>query len=370
MMERILYMGLNKFKNNILSKIIIILELVLIIYLLNVMIGMWRHYTYVLDMVKDMNIEKSYHISEYKGSKYEDKDYTVGELEKSETTDGLEVMIYNDSIIKNIHLPLSKGIWFTEYSDEEIPIILSYSYAKTYKLKIGDIIEKELNNKDFRKKINCKVIGILSKQNYYFNLSVTSSELKWNNLFVAYEEVGIINSNELITYPEKPKIIFMEKEQKNKSVIIDELSKHGLITSSSKLTENTKNQLSYKLREQLIMWILLLSLIIATLTSNNMLEKIYEEKEFAIYYMLGLSWANCIIIEIIRSITHVLIASILAAILIGFTYNQNAYKSLIMDGYNYLISAGVILVIYMTSSLWIVIELLKTNPVDLIRRNE
>ena len=330
MIERIIYIGFNKFKNNIPSKIIMIIELVLIMYLLNIMIGMYRHDTYVLNMIKDMNLGESYHISEYNGSLYEDRYYDVGELEKSETNDGLKVMIYNNAIVENIHLPLSKGFWFTEYTGNKLPIILSYSYARTNKIKIGDIIEKEIYNNGNKRVIICEVIGILAKQNYYINLSVTSSELKWNNIFVTHEETAIINNNSFIRYPEKPKMIFMKNKENNK-VIVEELSKQGLLTSSFNLTKNTKNHLYYKLEEQLILWVLLLSLIIVTLVSNNMLEKIYEEKEFAVYYMLGLSWANCIIVEIIRSVLHVLIASILAIILIKCTYSQNGYSNLYMD---------------------------------------
>ncbi len=382
MIGRIIYIGLNKLKRDIWARIFICVQLVLIIYLFNLTIGMWRHETYILNMVNTMNLKNAYYCSNDFESFDSTNTVSIGEITqafgklKNQNKTTLKIKVYDEEITKNITLPLSKGIWFEEYNGKELPIILSNSYAKKYNLDINDTIELELqySTEDINVQesfdVECKVIGTLNKANYHLTFSSMGNYLIWKNLFKQDESVALIGSSSISAEPLSGKMVFLKNLDDDSTVLLDKLGKLSSITSSQQITKNSKEVMSDKLKTQIIMWFLILALTLASLTSNNMLEKIYEEKEFAAYYMLGLDWSKCVLIEIFRGVIQILFSFVIAFILLKLLHGDSNYKTLIIDGYSYLLSIIMVFCVYMISSLWMIIELLRTNPIVLIRRNE
>jgi hypothetical protein len=358
---------------------IIIVQLVLVVYLLNITIGMWRYDNYILDIAKDMELNNSYYSND--GFELSDSgELQIGEIRKvfgqlgEMDQSNLEIMLYNDVIAENIRLPLSRGIWFDEYNGSEVPIIINYRYAKEYSIESNDMIDIRLEYTDSEilsdESVRCEVIGIMDKMGYYLSFSAAGNYLMWNNLLKQNESVAIIMSDEIQGQIQSGRMIFLEDLDNDSHQILDSLDDRTYITSVEQITENSKKVLYDKLETQIAMWFLVFALSLASLMSNNMMEKIFEEKEFTVYYMLGLDWKKCIAIEILRSVLQIVISFIIAFVLLGLTHGENNYKTIIIDQYNYLISIIAVAVVYIFSSFWTLRELYKTDPIELIRRND
>jgi len=379
MTRNMFYIVLNKFKKKIVTRMIIIVQLVLVVYLLNITIGMWRYDNYILDIAKDMELNNSYYSND--GFELSDSgELQIGEIRKvfgqlgEMDQSNLEIMLYNDVIAENIRLPLSRGIWFDEYNGSEVPIIINYRYAKEYSIESNDMIDIRLEYTDSEilsdESVRCEVIGIMDKMGYYLSFSAAGNYLMWNNLLKQNESVAIIMSDEIQGQIQSGRMIFLEDLDNDSHQILDSLDDRTYITSVEQITENSKKVLYDKLETQIAMWFLVFALSLASLMSNNMMEKIFEEKEFTVYYMLGLDWKKCIAIEILRSVLQIVISFIIAFVLLGLTHGENNYKTIIIDQYNYLISIIAVAVVYIFSSFWTLRELYKTDPIELIRRND
>lgn len=376
MLRTVLYIGLSKLKKDITARIMIVIELVLIIFLLNLMVGNWRYHTYIQNLVEDMNLYGGYYCSGELNSEGLEAPIEIGEVKetfaKFQNNKSLPIFVYNDVIVDHMPLQLSEGNWFNEYEGKELPIILSASFAQQNNIKVNQIIQLKLQSEDslIDENYSFRVIGILNKSNYYLSFSVSGTELMWNNLFKQDSEIGLLTDQHIRGEIQNSKMIFLKETDENNNYLMKELKNQAYLTSSEQLSENTKGYVTSILRQQLILWLMVLGITVSTLTSNNILEKIFEENEFATYYMLGLKWQACVLTEVIRSIMQLLFACGVAFVLIQVTYGRNNNTTLILDGYNYLISAGVIFIIYVISSLWILIEFYRTSPIELIRRNE
>lgn len=370
MLKALLYISLNKLKKDITTRIIIIVELVLIIFLLNLLIGNWRYNTYILNSIEDMKLDGGYYCSGEINIDTLQENIEIGEIKeafsKFKKNQSLPILIYNDVVTKHMPLQLSKGIWFNNYTGKDLPIILSATFAQKNNISINQIIELDIEDVNGNIENNYyKVIGILNRPNYYLSFSVAGTNLMWNNILKHDREIGIINNTNLNYKTQNSRFVFTKN-----TFILDEFKNQVYVTSTVQLTSRTNEYVASTLRQQLIIWLMVFGITLSTIIANNMLEKINEENEFTSYFMLGLSWKSCILIEVFRSIIQLLIACLIGFILIEISYGRNNYRTVILDGYNYLISVGVVFITYFISSLWMVIEFYKTNPIDLLRRNE
>lgn len=102
-----------------------------------------------------------------------DKDIgSIGEIKsvyfRLKNGQGMEGLAYNDAIINNINIKLQKGTWFTDKSDDYIPII---SVGSNYKL--NETVTFSINPE---KTCEGKIIGIIENGSYVLTFNSGGSK--------------------------------------------------------------------------------------------------------------------------------------------------------------------------------------------------
>ena len=287
--------------------------------------------------------------------------------------------IYNQAIVDNMKCLLKKGIWFTEYKGEAniVPLIVCEKMG----IKLNDTIEFYFPNKgtDISKPYTYKgvVIGVLNDLDYVYSFSKGGTMMGLDTLMKKVEDTIIIPDffidEKIIKNADDyhGKMLFINDKSEELEQKINELS-IGIVTDIKKMSDVTSKNLASFLVSNGLVFIIFSLITMAGIGGNNGLQRITNEKNFSIYYMLGLSWKRCIQIELWRTIIMIGLPYLIFCFLfltnhLGVFYDPN---SSVANSLTLIIILLYTTLMYIGTSLSSVLSLAKNNPVDIIRRWE
>lgn len=232
---------------------------------------------------------------------------------------------YNDNIINKFTPELQDGRWLKNSSNAtEMEVVVS---ENDQNINVGDTINFEFYNYPDESFHSAKVVGKLKEgakipgnnkiienfTDFYipYNFSVEQKVL-----FIFSSEYLAKNNKEIIQFLQPSSIIKysenVSEEQLEKQKNL--LSNYGAVFSSSlkKIDKNSKRYLYHDVYNLLPIITMLLILVIVSSISSTALSTRRRLKDYSIYYINGLQWKHCVIINLFQSVFISLISIIIS----------------------------------------------------------
>lgn len=401
--SKILYLSIKRLLDNKIVNVILMFQIFITLLAINITIGRIQYIDYIEHITRDSGLTKALYFvpSSHKYTVNPPRDNTgflpdkkLSEFDCIQTiwkikyaTSKLANMdrlfntyMYNDDMIKNVKLPLSKGKWFDSYKSydmSEIPIILSYSLSGCY--TVGDRLKIEIAAGDsVIHSLNTRVIGFMNKANYFLSIGGGGDNLSINNIFAKEDYFAIMpqsilsKDKTLTSFDQFARILFLkdglEPDKKVVGALKNELSKIGYADTIENMISNYKKGDEKQINLQILLWILILILTVTGIGGNNVLMLIKQEKEYAVYFLTGITWGKCILITLLRCIYIFILPFAISFSVLQYLYGTSFGSFLIINNSNIFYSIGIVLLIYVISSVDIMVHLYKTSPMQIIRR--
>ncbi len=290
-------------------------------------------------------------------------------------------MFYDDFLIECYTPQLKSGRWIDPESDElEIVIVegaLGLNVGDTLKLYLDEVLKTEL--------VTVRVVGILengadilgrhssrvtSGDTYRYLYQPYYVDVESGDLFLAsagalhrlYPAAEVITTSAFILYD-------------SPDIDMDEVLRHAAQINSGvtiKLDDMNSNSRAY-LREQLLrllpIVIVLMILVVVSSVSVSAIAARRRLRDYAKYYVLGLRWGQCAMVNLFQSLTvaaAALIISVAAMSVISVTALSEAI-TVIWNGWTILALLGILILYLIFSMIMPLIMLSSTTPKSLLQ---
>jgi hypothetical protein len=304
--------------------------------------------------------------------------------------------VYDYSVAENLKLSLAYGNQLTkgELKNDIIPVIMKYQYRSVFKLnKIyemglywyergsevfqydnnGNITNSTMKAK--RTTIKVKVVGFLNKENYTYDFSFSGTEFPTtyiyrkdctSDMILLRTPTNTLSSLNLYTNLNSH-LLILENANKRRG-IESQLKSLGSIVSFSEVRNYTNKLFNSEIKEPLINFLICFIISVIFISGINLLVSSAEIKDYGIYYMCGCRWIKCFLLDVVRSITLIIIPAIFSLVFANIytKHDSEIYINFMV----YCSALGLVMCMYLLSSLFFNIKVLKNKPVDCLREIE
>lgn len=293
---------------------------------------------------------------------------------------------YDDAIIESFTPELQEGRWLK--TGDKTSVIEAVISQNTYDWQVGDLIEIYFPNFPNAIPVSVQIVGMLKENTkipggYIANVD----EMDFNDFYYPYSyeieqmpvllfsysalrniETGIprdteydviqaLRSSVIITYPDDISDDIVEQD-------INKILQYGggYAVTLEELYDNSVRYLYRQMYNLLPIIIVLFILVSVSSISSSALSTRRRLKDYSIYYINGLQWKHCTLINFIQSIMTSIIAGIIAVvILLGIqtTTFQNGFK-IIWNPYLFA-AIGVLILLYLIISMIMPIIIIGKN---------
>jgi len=293
-----------------------------------------------------------------------------------------KLVSYEDKMLNCFHPELEKGRWLYPHANELEVVVSENDYGWT----IGSVIALNMVNTEQSFNINAKVVGILKNR---------SRIVGWNTDGVDDIDYRVCYSSYDSGIDEKPLMIFSysalkecnpqpmqglfstafirysnettEEELKNDSISLASMGALSVL-NMNEVHSGTKQYIIGQMMNLLPIVIVLLTLVCISSVSSSALAIKRRLHDYAIYYIVGLQWKQCLIINLIQSsivsITALLMSGI-GLVILQFTSLKNLFR---IEWNMYLwLSIGAVLLLQVAASVLIPLRILiKETPKQIL----
>lgn len=293
-----------------------------------------------------------------------------------------KLLSYDDEIIKRYKPRLKEGRWLSANSGEIEAVVSESSLG----LKVGDVTEIELivgNAAKWEvKSFNVCIIGILDEgaEVYGMSSNFDSASNTYRRLFRSFyperEETSVmlfshsvLSRFECATFITQAFITYDETTYDNAAAREQIRKAGGSSVSLDKMYENSRAYLQEELLKLLPIVIVLMILVLVSGVSISALSARRRLKDYAKYYVVGLRWGQCVIVNLFQSlITAVAAAAVSAAVLFIAQYTALADLFMIFwNGWVVLAMIGVTVLYLLFSMIMPLLMLRSTTPKALLQ---
>lgn len=310
-----------------------------------------------------------------------DMKYYACNYKSKNINDNTNCYIYNKVLIDNMKCLLKEGIWFTEYDSNSTEKVIPLIACENMGVNLNDIIDINFpgRGRDIseRKTYKGVVIGILNELNYLYDFGSGGTQIGLDSLIKKKNKIFILPEYYLDKSDIKDasdslgRMLFVSNKSLDVKKKLTDLS-IGIVKDTKDMSIVTAKEYKRLLFINGLVLIVFSLITMAGIGGNNGLQRLTNEKNFSIYYMTGLSWRNCIHIELWRTIIIIGVPYIIFIFLYLTNNLGQFYKPevSVVNIYTFIAIFLYITLIYITTSLSSVLSLAKSNPVDVIRRWE
>ena len=291
------------------------------------------------------------------------------------------LLSYDDEIIKRYKPRLKKGRWLSPNSDEIEAVVSESSFG----WKVGDTAEVSLlvgNAAVWElKTFDVRIIGILDEgaEVYGLNSDFDGASNTYRQLFRSFyperEETpvmlfshSVLSRYECATFITKAFITYDETTY-DKAAARERISKaDGSTVSLDKMYENSRAYLQEELLKLLPIVVVLMILVLVSGVSISALSTRRRLKDYAKYYVVGLRWGQCVLVNLFQSlITAVAAAAVSVALLFIAQYTALADLFMIFwNGWVVLAMIGVTVLYLLFSMIMPTVMLKSVTPKQLL----
>lgn len=262
-----------------------------------------------------------------------------------------------------LHLPLSSGRWCQTTQDGIIEAVIS---NQSHNYHVGDIVLMECSDQIYQVRIS----GILDHSQLEFMLSVGGDVLCSLDFLFPFDEIErdstLAYFPSSVSFPEsileQGRILFFNENvsQQQMEDAISMLSDYGYVTTKDELRSGTMAQIRVCLSRYLPTAILLILIVIMGLTSSTILTLLEYRKHFAVFFIVGCTWMQCTIVNLMYVCTSVVIS------VIGFFIYQIAFATDYFSLYNLAITVVICIFVIAISAVIPYQNMRKMSPKELI----
>ncbi|MBR3917564.1 MAG: hypothetical protein IKJ59_02365 [Clostridia bacterium] len=267
------------------------------------------------------------------------KNYTSFEKNTLSAT-AFKSTIYEESLVKNIQLPLFKGEWFANYKNCDFVAVVAYQYknefdvGKTYNLLCEDNM------------YNVYISGILEPHTDllgdFICIDINSKIEALDESFIEYYKMKNIDTNKL----EELGIIYFNEMYKE--------------TSYNATSDNVWN------------YILIISILVvffAGYIGERLLNTDYQERLFATMFLCGISKKKAFVIQFFQGFFVLLVSVIIGRLILMFLYSvQFTTQFFVLDIFLYIAISA--LLVQMAISALFVYRISKKSIVQIIKGSD
>ena len=232
---------------------------------------------------------------------------------------------YNDALM-DIYTPsLKEGTWLSEAGQDpegSLPVVATSGLG----LQAGDCADITIMGRQY----HIYVCGVLAgPAGYLFPSSYASSELFSADLLISHKEGFIMRAGDfpqvsdvfgMMDFTKYRQLLFIRNQQgMSENEIMrfrEEFSRYGEITDMNEMVKLFYKNSSDMIQGGAIFFIVFFVLAVLGLISNYLVQLGRNRKVFTIYYLNGMKWETCAIIESVRTVILVVL-TMLVSILAG-----------------------------------------------------
>lgn len=294
---------------------------------------------------------------------------------------------YDDEIIRRYQPSLQDGRWLSTEA-EEIEIVIS---ENAYGWKVGDIIPFAVGGDDQMLLLEGRVVGVLRDNAEVFGLFRSrndESDEIYRLLYDSYS-FGIegkplmlfsystlerlepsplqsIYSSVLLSYPNDTSSETMKKDQQT-------LNRLGCVMSIDLQTMdvNSKHYLYYEMYRLLPIVAVLMVLVLVSSISSSALSTRRRLRDYAIFYLNGLQWKQCMVVNLLQAFltgAAAVLLTICGVAVVRFSTLSDTFR-ILWNGWVVVVLAGMLLVYLLLSMLMPVMMLYSTTPARILKGN-
>ena len=289
---------------------------------------------------------------------------TSAECEESEDF-YLSMHQLSPELDETLKIPLARGTWCKKATNDKIEAVIS----NTNRFNIGDVLHITMNGEPYE----LIITGILESPALEFQMNTSGDQMCSLDFLYPFEEKSTEGKEVLVyvssswnKFDDIPKdagrIIFFDDKlsltdmQKNLTI----LSNKGFTAQNEELKKGTKEQIHICLSKYLPTVIFLILIVILGLTSSAILNTLEYRKHFAVFFIVGCTWTQCIIINLMYICSSVAISVIIYSVFQIFFSSYHFYDI------NLLLTIGLCMFVIVISAIIPYNNMKKTTPKELI----
>lgn len=265
----------------------------------------------------------------------------------------------------SLNIPLASGTWCEKAINNKIEVVVSNNNY----FNIGDVLHISMNDTPYE----LIITGILESPALEFKMNTSGDEMCSLDFLYPFEEkstegnaILVYVSSSWDKYDDIPKddgrIIFFDDNisltdmQENLTI----LSNKGFTAQNDELQKGTKEQIHICLSKYLPTVIFLILIVILGLTSSAILNTLEYRKHFAVFFIVGCTWTQCIIINLMYICSSVVISVMI------YSFFQFFFSSYHFSDLNLLLTMGLCMFVIIISAIIPYNNMKKTTPKELI----
>jgi len=296
-----------------------------------------------------------------------------------ETSHKYNLLSYDEPIINHFSPFLAKGKWFTDYESQDmnrIPVVVAQGTG----YDTNDIFRIEINNHDYSKTlpVDCVVIGVIDTPTQFLELSGGSADEYFTLDFLLGSDTNTIIlplsleiydlASPYFHWCSSPGKLIYTNSSVDYETVKKDFGYYGEVTDMSNGKSRFYTDMNYYL--MYVGYIVLTYSLIAIISvaSLNIIQNIRNRRNFTIYYLSGMSRNQCILIELTRVFSLMLI-SMLAVI--GY-FIIGGYIRFIFEPGQYAIALTTLLlyvaIIFIPVSIGFILGTMRYNIIDAVKQ--
>lgn len=305
----------------------------------------------------------------------------------SENGDMPNALSYDAEIIQRYQPDLQEGRWLSADS-AELEVVVS---ANHYGWTVGDMVSFEIGGDAQMLSVEAKVVGILRDGAEVFGLFRAREEESDEIYRLVYDSYSFgmegkplllfsysalealepsplqsIYSSVLVSYPENTSAEVFRTDQQT-------LSKLGCAMSIDlkRMEGNSKQYLYQQMYQLLPIIVVLMILVLVSSISSSALATRRRLRDYAVFYLNGLQWKQCIAVNLLQAVLEGLTALVLslgATLVIQQTALSDTFRVL-WNGWVVLVLAGMLLIYLLFSMLMPMMMLYSATPTRILKAN-
>lgn len=394
-MKGILICTASLFKRHFRQNLLLILQIMATLTVLTGFLGKLQYITHSSGIADTFHDREAYYYSPYSftaSSDHPQKILSEHGIDHIRCSNYTQILVrtdtdyvlsigYDDTLIDYVNVKLSDGIWFSEYTGTEIPLIgLDTLYHTGQHIELKDTANTAHD---------AVIIGTVSPSSYILTFDQSSNpEDASLDSFVSVFRADFIapycssslphldNSfdagSEIIgNTPQSGQILLPESET-DYETLRDVFRDYGLVADIRNMLVNYRKEIRFDLLINGILLGIFALMTVAGIGGINGIQSRLNRRNYIIYYMLGMQRKSCAITELLRTLAVVFSAFVLFFVLYLLTPFRALLQSpdLFINAGTFIVACLFMIIVSCTVSLKYVLDLGKGSLITHYKNQE
>lgn len=313
----------------------------------------WAKELSFLDKLKSDGVIENWYVSKRANAPITDKKNSDGEY-----IDRAEIYSYPIELVKEMHFPISKGIWFDKYdfNDDVTPVVVGSDLNRRF--KPGEKFSIYNSDKEYL------VIGVLERNAMLFSQGAGGNGMDLNSVF-EIENNAIIEIVDEID-PLSSYSALIKTAGGNSEEVFNALGDISYTFTFKELAQSAYENNRYLTEMQTTLFVLMMVVCIAGVSSGNLLAAISRQKQYAVYFMCGMEWRSVLRITFSEGVIKLILPAAIGCAMFMDWCVKREYWQLRVTSANVIITIIFLAAIFLMTSLLPLLDVKRTSPVKII----